>query len=366
MKQYNVMIKPASSACNLCCRYCFYADESRSRSVADYGRMSPETVQAILQRFLEQEADGFAFAFQGGEPTLAGLDFYRDFMERERGFRRGKVRHAIQTNGLLLDQQWARFLRQNHFLVGLSLDGNKASHDLYRVDRQGKGSFKHAFAAARLLEQNQVPFNILTVVTPQLARHIPSIFRFFQENGFRHQQYIPCMGPLEDGAGDYVPTPAQLESFLKTLFDIWYRELLGGNYVSIRFFDNLVYMLQGQAPELCSMCGHCNIQYLIEADGSVFPCDFYALDGYCLGNIRDCSLEEIDRRRRELRFIEDSLRPPEECRSCPWAYLCRNGCRRDRRPGPGGKNIYCAAYRGFFEYSYERLRQVAGGRGGRI
>ncbi len=359
MKRYNVMIKPASASCNMRCRYCFYTDESSSRQTASYGLMSREVVQSILEKFFSQPAGGFSFAFQGGEPTLAGLPFFQRFMDAEKSLSSVpiKAHHAMQTNGVLLDGVWADFLKENDFLVGLSLDGTRDIHNYFRVGADGKGSYQRTLAAAELLKRRRVPFNILTVVTPAAARHINAIFQDYKKRGFTYQQYIPCLAPLDGEANSFTPEPKLLASFWKRLFDLWHQELVQGNYISIRFFDNLVYMLQGKPPELCSMCGHCTIQYLIEADGSVFPCDFYALDEYRLGNILTDTLDDIDRRREELRFIQDSLQPPQECRGCRWAFLCRNGCRRER--DRAGKSIHCAAYREFFPYAYRRLAQAA-------
>ena len=361
MKRYNVMIKPASSACNMRCRYCFYADESCSRQTANYGRMPQEVSQSILEKFLSDPADSYAFAFQGGEPTLAGLPFFEEFVRTADAFARpgARVRYAIQTNGLLIDGAWAEFLRRRGFLVGLSIDGTRDIHNHFRPDAAGRDTYSRALRCAQLLGRQQVPFNILTVVTPTVAKHISAIFRDYQKNGFAYQQYIPCLAPLDGSADSFAPDAKLLGTFWKQLFDLWYKEFTSGNYISIRFFDNLVYMLQGREPELCSMCGHCNIQYLIEADGSVFPCDFYALDAYRLGNILTDSLEDIDRRRNELQFIQSSLQPPEACRRCQWGFLCRNGCRRERAQGPGGKNLYCEGYQDFFTYAYERLRLAA-------
>lgn len=361
MKQYSIMIKPGSALCNMRCRYCFYEDESSLRETASYGIMPQSTARRILEAFREQRGDRYAFVFQGGEPTLAGLDFFKGFsaMERELGYDKSRVSHAIQTNGQLIDRQWTGYFKENEYLVGLSLDGTREIHDYFRPDAAGEGTYRKVIRAAKLMDEAGVPFNILTVVTPSLARHISSVFRDFVKHDFRHQQYIICLPPMQEGEPGFTPDEATLARFLKQLFDLWYNEFMAGRYISVRYFDNLVYMLQGHSPELCSMCGHCSIQYLIEADGSVYPCDFYALDEYRLGNILSDSVEDIDRRRIELGFIQQSMTAPEECKRCRWAALCRNGCRRERQGGPGGRNIHCQAYTSFFEHAYPRLMQIA-------
>ena len=364
MPPLSILLKPASSACNLRCAYCFYADEASLRAVPNYGVMSKEVSRALIEKAAGAAEGNVSFLFQGGEPTLAGLDFYRDFVSHvEKTFpERLAVQYAIQTNGMLVDETWCRFFRENRFLVGLSLDGSRECHDRFRRDGAGKGSYDRVLQAARLLEQAGVEYNVLTVVTGYLAKHIQSVFGALCKGGFRFQQYIPCLDPLEEARGgqSFSLSPKQYEAFLKTLFDLWFRELEQGRYWSIRYFDNLVWMLGGHAPEQCSMRGCCGLQYLVEADGSVYPCDFYGLDAYRLGNIRQNSWAELDRTREELEFIKASQSVPEECGRCQWYPLCRNGCRRDRLTGAGGlgRNYYCSSYAGFFAYALPRLRRA--------
>ena len=364
MPPLSIMIKPASSRCNLRCAYCFYADEARLRETPDCGRMPEAVCRALIEKAVNAAEGSVSFLFQGGEPTLAGLDFYRRFVALVRASApRGlTVRYALQTNGTLLDEDWCRFFRENRFLVGLSLDGTRACHDRFRRDGEGRGTYDRVLRAARLLDRTGVAYNVLTVVTGTAARHIQSVFSSLCKNGFFYQQYIPCLDPLEGKRGGeaYSLSPGQYEAFLKTLFDLWYRELEQGRYYSIRYFDNLVWMLDGRPPEQCSMCGRCGVQYLVEADGSVYPCDFYALDQYRLGNILHGAWADLDRAREQMGFIRASEYVPEACRHCRWYPLCRNGCRRDRtaeadRPG---RNYYCEAYAGFFAYALPRLGRV--------
>ncbi|MCI8687032.1 MAG: anaerobic sulfatase maturase [Lawsonibacter sp.] len=364
MPPLSILVKPASSACNLRCAYCFYADEANIRAVPNYGMMPKEVRCALIEKAAGAAEGSVTFLFQGGEPTLAGLDFYREFVSQVRrtappGL---AVQYAIQTNGMRLDEEWCRFFRENRFLVGLSLDGNRACHDRFRRDAAGRGTYDRVRQAARLLDRAGVEYNILTVVTGYLARHIQSVFSALCRDGFSYQQYIPCLDPLEQARGGerFSLPPRQYEEFLKTLFDLWYRELEQGRYWSIRYFDNLVWMLGGHAPEQCSMRGCCGLQYLVEADGSVYPCDFYGLDQYRLGNVLQNSWQELDRAREEMGFIQESQRVPEECGRCQWYALCRNGCRRDRLTGEDGpgRNYYCAAYAGFFAYALPRLRRA--------
>ncbi len=361
MPPLSILLKPASSGCNLRCAYCFYADEAKVRTVPNYGRMPEAVSHALIEKAAKAAEGSITFLFQGGEPTLAGLDFFRDFVSHVKKTVPPKlaVYYAIQTNGTLLDQEWCRFFKENNFLAGLSLDGSRECHDRFRLDGNGKGTYDRVQQAARQLERAGVEYNVLTVVTGYLARHVQSAFSSLCRQGFRFQQYIPCLDPLEEerGGQGYSLSPARYEAFLKTLFDLWYRELEQGRYWSIRYFDNLLWMLEGHAPEQCSMRGCCGLQYLVEADGSVYPCDFYGLDEFRLGNIRDDAWEDLDRARESLGFIEASRRIPEKCGQCRWYPLCRNGCRRDRvlEGEELGRSYYCEAYAGFFTYALPRL-----------
>ena len=224
MPPLSILLKPASSGCNLRCAYCFYADEAGARSVPNYGLMSREVSHALIEKAAGAAEGSVSFLFQGGEPTLAGLDFFRDFTERVgQAVPRGlAVRYALQTNGTLLDGAWCRFLRENRFLAGLSLDGSRDCHDRFRRDGAGKGTYDRVVRAARLMEREGVEFNVLTVVTGYLARHIRSVFTALCGAGFRFQQYIPCLDPLmvERGGQGYSLGPAQYGTFLKTLFDL--------------------------------------------------------------------------------------------------------------------------------------------------
>ena len=203
MPQLNILIKPASGSCNMRCKYCFYADEAKKRAAPSFGAMSMETAENLVRRAVEYAGDGCVFGFQGGEPTLRGLDFFRDFVALVRKYNTGgaKVSYSIQTNGLLLDEQWAAFLKENDFLVGLSMDGDRQTHDLNRVDVKGSGTFSRVLRAARLLEKHEVPFNILTVVNSRVARNVESVYSFYKKNGLLYQQYIPCLDPSSSSGG---------------------------------------------------------------------------------------------------------------------------------------------------------------------
>ena len=357
MPPLSLLIKPASGRCNLACRYCFYRDVAQHRSRPDYGFMARETATALIYKVLDRAEGACTFSFQGGEPTLAGLDFYRFFVKQVNKYNRKglRVEYALQTNGVLIDEEWGRFLRENRFLVGLSLDGPEDIHNRYR-----EGSFSDAMRAVQVLRRNRVPVNILSVVTGNSASRVEEIYEFFREQGLWYQQYIPCIDPFEGTDEGYSLSGRQYGEFLKRLFDLWYRDVTRGIPVSIRYFENLMMILQGMQPECCGMTGQCMVQYVAEADGGVYPCDFYVTDRWYLGNIVQQSFPELEDTREKLRFSAQETWGPR-CRGCRYFSLCRGGCRRDREAGAGqtGSNRWCEAYRQFFDSALPRLLQLA-------
>ena len=365
MPPRNILLKPASGDCNLRCRYCFYHDEAANRACRSYGRMTLETLEAVISKSMAAAEGQCTFGFQGGEPTLAGLDFFRHVVALEQAYSRPGLRvyNALQTNGTLLDESWAAFLQENSFLVGVSLDGHQSLHDLYRKDAAGNGTFDRVMEGLRLLKAHQVPVNILTVVTAQTARNAREMSSFFRHMGFSYQQHIPCLDPLglPRGRQPYSLTPERYARFLISTFDFWFRERTEGRFLYNRYFDNLLGICLGRQPEACGMLGQCGIQYAVEADGSVYPCDFYMLDGYRLGNFRDNTVEELDQAREALGFVEQSRAIAPACRRCRWFPLCRGGCRRDRPETAAGElleNVYCPAYQTFFAHAAPRLEAL--------
>lgn len=352
--------------CNLNCRYCFYRDITKKREQSSYGFMTEETLEAVIQKGLSYAGQDCTIAFQGGEPTLAGLDFYKTVVELEKKHNKKGVRvhNAIQTNGIGLDAAWADFFRDNNFLVGISLDGVKQTHDINRVDSREDGTYQRVIEAIRLLDSRRVEYNVLTVVNRQTAPRAGRIYNFYKRMGLSYLQFIPCLDPYGDtpGAMPYSLTAADYGTFLCTLFDLWYRDVKKGEGCSIRQFENYIEMLLGFPPEACGMIGVCGMQHVVEADGSVYPCDFYVLDGFRLGNLRTDSFETINRRREALGFVEASRKIDPECRSCRFFPLCRGGCRRHRPVNPDGtlgRNIFCESYKRFFSYTEERLTELA-------
>ncbi|MFU0833520.1 MAG: Cysteine-type anaerobic sulfatase-maturating enzyme [Oscillospiraceae bacterium] len=366
MPPISLLIKPASSSCNLQCTYCFYRSLSESRNVACYGMMDENLLEQIVKKTLAY-ADGSAtFAFQGGEPTLAGLDFFKKLLEFEKKYNinQVKIQNNIQTNGIAIDEHWGEFLAKNHFLIGISLDGPKEIHDANRVDNRGMGSYNRVMQTIRIFDRFHVEYNILCVVNSITARHAQKIYEFFKKNHFDYLQFIPCLDPLEEQPGQkkYSLTPEKYAYFLKTLFNLWYKDFQDGRMISIRYFDNLIGMLMGYAPESCGMSGHCQCQYVIEADGGVYPCDYYVTDEWRLGNISDNEFGDFTRTPQFKKFIQDSTYISPECTKCKWFHICRGGCRRNREPFQDGKpklNYFCKSYQEFFEEAMPRLQKIA-------
>ena len=358
-----LLIKSASGKCDMACRYCFYADEVESRSIKDHGMMDTATAHLLIDKALDG-ATSVAFGFQGGEPTLSGLPFFQDFTAYAKEKAAGRpVSFTIQTNGRHITQEWASFLHDEGFLVGLSLDGPKKTHDLYRHDKGGNGTFKDVFNTMRLLQKADVDHNILITVTEDTARHADEVYDFMKRNGEAHLQFIPCIDPMEGrGTRPWSLTAGSYGRFLIRLFKLYKRDWERGSYVSVRYFDNLVHLLLTGVAEECGMNGRCGDYFVVEADGTLYPCDFYVLDGYCLGDIHECTFDEADKRRHELGFVEASLKVEDECRTCQWYRLCRGGCRRDREDFQDGglkKSCLCPAYKAFFSACANDIAAIA-------
>lgn len=355
MKEMSLLIKPASSACQLNCSYCFYKDVSHHRRCENNGIMSYEVCVALIHKVCNQIEDSgtITFAFQGGEPLLAGLPYFQQFCKcvNQEKKPHQTIQYAIQTNGCLLDDAWCEFFRIQDFLVGISLDGYAQNHDGFRKDAKGKGSHKQALRAIALLKKYQIPFNILTVLTRQLANHPDKLYRFYQEHNLMHIQLIPCLADLDKEETAYALTPQRFASFYKPFFDLWIKEL-PTQYRSISLFDNLLRLLQDQLPAQCGMFGRCFMQMVIESDGSVYPCDFYVLDEHSCGNILQDDLETIMHHPHAEHFMKQGPLGCRLCPTCPYQAICHGNCKRSS--DAYYRDNYCG-YKDFLDYSMPRL-----------
>ncbi|MCC8025373.1 MAG: anaerobic sulfatase maturase [Clostridium sp.] len=360
MPPIQLLIKPVSGTCNLKCSYCFYCDEMEKREKANYGFMSEGMLETAVKETLRYARGRCGFAFQGGEPTLAGLPFYRKLLEFQEKYNTNKVSvtNAIQTNGYGITREWAQFLAENHFLVGVSLDGTKYTHDAYRRTPQGEGTFARIMDGIALLEKHHAEFNILTVVNRRTAQAVSKLYSFYQKHGWRYLQFIPCLDPMgeEPGEREYSLTPKMYGEFLCRLFDLWYEDLKKGKQPYIRLFENYIAILMGYEAEACDQRGCCSVQYVTEADGSVYACDFYVTDEFYLGRFGENSLEEMRRKGEELGFDGRERAGQEACLGCPCYRLCRGGCRRH---WSRGRNYFCPGFRAFFQACLPRMLEIA-------
>ena len=361
MPQATLLIKPVSNTCNMRCRYCFYADVSKHREIASFGMMNRQTCDALVRKALNYADDYCSFGFQGGEPTLAGLDFYKNIVKLQHEYNHNNVKiyNSIQTNGYKIDKEWAEFFAENNFLAGLSLDGIKETHEPYRPAADGLGTYEHVLETAELFTESGVDFNIICVVNNDVASHPKEIYSALKK--YKYLQFIPCLDDFGEQGQKYSPDVANYASFLKNTFDEYYYDYIHGDYVSIRNFDNYLSILLGNPPEQCGMSGVCTCYFLVEADGSVYPCDFYVLDEWRIGNVNEHSFTRMAKSPPAKEFINISRQVNADCRVCEWRGLCRGGCRRYREPYAGGilpKNALCEAYIGFFEYAYDKMQEI--------
>ncbi|NDO67768.1 anaerobic sulfatase maturase [Schaedlerella arabinosiphila] len=366
MPAVSVLMKPASSLCNLSCDYCFYCDEAEKRSQKSFGFMSLQTLKNVIRKTMLRAEGTVSYAFQGGEPSLRGLDFFRQAAAWQKQYNQNHVRvqNAFQTNGYLIDEEWCEFFWEHQFLVGLSLDGTPEIHNSLRHDRKSGGeTFDRISYSADLMDAYGVDYNILTVVTPAVAKNIAGVYSYYKERGWNYQQYIACLDPLGEkhGHASHSLTPEVYGEFLIDLFFLWSRDLKNGKQPYIRQFENWIGLSAGYLAESCDQRGVCAIQNVVEADGSVYPCDFYMLDEYRLGNFNEDRLDAIDARREALGFVERSRQLDSECRQCKYYRICRGGCQRNRDFNPATglyENYFCPAYRMFFDRYYGEITEI--------
>jgi len=358
------MFKTVSAACNLDCAYCYHRESSRG---ADRRALDPELLEKVIPEVMAYTADAGAasFSWQGGEPTLAGLGFFRKAVALEaRHARPGTViDNSLQTNGVLIDDEWARFFAAHHFLVGVSLDGPERIHDAARRDRGGRGSFARAMAGLDALRRRGAEVNVLTVIGPHNAGEAEALWGFFAAEGIAHVQLLPAMAfqatePLAPAS--YLVDAEAYGALLVALFDRWYGD--GLPHVSIRTFDNLAMSYAGLGAELCVHADRCDSGLVVAADGCAYPCDFYLHEDFRLGDLATDPLAAVAESAARREFSNRKRPLPDDCARCSWLPRCRGGCPRNRvgsAAAKAGPDLLCPSYRRLLEHAGTRLEALA-------
>jgi uncharacterized protein len=361
MQPFQLLIKPVSFDCNLRCKYCFYLDVSSEYPEKEHPRMNKETLEEMISQYLKFRFPESIFGWQGGEPTLAGLDFFREVvtLQQKYGEKGQVIGNALQTNGVLINQEWAEFLDRYKFLIGLSLDGPKDVHDRYRRSIGGKSVWKKVMNAANLFQQNSVEFNILCVVSKANVNRVLDVYQFFIKNNFRYLQFIPALeADSSDKKASFSINMKQYGKFLCDLFDLWVKN---PNQASIRLFNALLGHFLGESQGFCTLEKNCANYLLIEHNGDVYPCDFFVQKKYKLGNLKEDSFSEI-KHTRDTTFLHYKNDLSDKCRSCQWLTLCYGGCVKDRffpdNPHPK-RTYYCEGYQRFFAHTVPWFREQA-------
>ncbi|MFA6627866.1 MAG: radical SAM protein [Bacilli bacterium] len=353
MNVVSLLIKPASGQCNLRCHYCFYHDLLTEKQGVYYDVMSTDTLFMLLKDAFCTTKDALVLSFQGGEPLLAGISYYEMVIKLVDRFnnRRIPVSFSIQTNGILLNNEWCHFLKDHHFLVGISLDGPMELHEANRGP-----NYQQVLSSIQLLEQYQIEFNVLSVVTKQHYQEAKHLYQFFKEQHLPYLQFIPCV-PLHQKSKkeEYCLTSEEYFVFLDDLFSCWFQDIMGENPVSIRLFDNFVAILLGLKANSCDLNQSCGVGVIVEANGDCYPCDFFVEKDYFLGNVLTSSLTSVLENPVRKAFSESSKRLLPTCLVCPFRSLCQGGCQKYRNQS----YIYCETMKRFFNKHIIELQTVA-------
>lgn len=361
-----VLVKPSGPDCNMRCTYCFYLEKSELFSSTKVHRMSEEVLEAMVKQMMMFGEPQVSFGWQGGEPTLMGLEFFEKAIYYQEQYGMGRVvGNGLQTNGILIDEKWAKFLKKYNFLVGLSLDGPEHVHDRYRFLRNGKGSWRKVVDKAKLLLDNGVAVNALTVVNDYSADFPEEIYNFHKSLGLNFMQFIPCVepDPLRDGrAAPFSVSAEKYGRFLCKVFDLWYADIRDGvATTSVRFFDSVFHVYVGLTPPDCTLLDECGVYVVVEHNGDVYSCDFFVKPEWKLGNVLEGNLYSM--LNSEKQFIFGALKAslPDVCKSCKWLKYCKGGCTKDRIRVAEDRGVshFCKSYKMFFEHAHDRLVMLA-------
>ena len=370
-KPLYVMLKPAGAHCNLACKYCYYLEKNKLYPTAQRHLMSDEMLEQFTREYIEaQTMNQVLFTWHGGEPLLRSIDFYRkalSLQQKYAGDRR--IDNVIQTNGTLLTDEWCEFFAQNHWLVGISIDGPQPYHDHYRLTAAGKPSWKKVMQGIKLLKKHGVEWNAMAVVNAYNANHPLEFYRFFKENGCQFLQFTPIVERLtrhEDGRtlasfadkdeislSEASVAPEQWGYFLCAIFDEWVRKDVGKIFVEI--FDCTLANWMGISPGICAYSKECGHAGVMEHNGDVYSCDHFVFPEYKLGNIRDHSLIDMlygEQQQEFSRLKHSSL--PRQCKECDMEFACHGECPKNRfmkdKYGDSGLNYLCPSYYHYYQH----------------
>lgn len=369
---FHVMLKPRGAICNLDCKYCYFLAKEMMYPGSRF-RMADDLLETYTKQYIAaQRVPEVTFAWQGGEPTLMGLDFFKRAVELQQQYRKPgmHIHNAFQTNGVLLDDDWCRFFHQHNFLIGLSVDGPKPIHDAYRVDKGGRPTFDRVMAGLALLKKHKVEFNILTTVHAANADHGVEVYRCLRDEvGTQFMQFIPIVerdnetGYQEgDEVTDRSLTAEQYGRFLISIFDEWVRRDVGRVFVQI--FDVALAAWAGERPGLCIFEETCGLALAMEHNGDLFACDHFVEPNYRLGNIQEIPLIDMVASAEQRQFgLDKRDKLPQYCRECEVRFVCNGGCPKDRfintPAGEPGLNYLCGGFRTFFNYIDRPMRFMA-------
>ncbi|MFW9901291.1 MAG: anaerobic sulfatase maturase [Candidatus Thorarchaeota archaeon] len=362
MKNFSLLIKPASADCNLRCEYCFYIDHLERTK--DTPRMSDEVLEKMITSYMETNQNNYyTFGWQGGEPMIMGLKFFQKVVEFQKFYAPSGavISNGLQTNGTLITDDFAHFLGEYKFLLGVSLDGPAYIHDYYRKTIGKKPSHHLVIKGIERLRQNKVEFNILILVNNENVKKANEIYHYLREQGFYYHQYIPCVEYNEkNNPESFSITGEEWGNFLCALFDEWIKEDI--NKVSIRLFDSILEYLVYGRYNVCHMDKNCCQYFVIEYDGSVYPCDFFVRDDLLLGNVLYDEWDVILKSPIYYKFGQQKSKWHQNCNSCPFIDLCHGDCQKFRIGGSNNSNnlsFLCKGWKRFYAYTLPRFEMIA-------
>lgn len=355
----SVLVKPVSARCNCACEYCFYMRPTDPYQGVKTHCMTDEVLRSFLRQHLQNAPGQVVFSWQGGEPLLAGIEFYRSVVRYQMLYGRDGqvVGNGFQTNATMITDEWAALFRNFNFLVGVSLDGPEDIHGTYRHYRDGRNTFSDVMRSIDVLRKWNVEFNVLVVVSDVSMTQAERIIDFFLREGITYLQFIPCVETMPDGSlKPFSVTPEGFGEFLKTAFDLWYDEPTPR--FSERVFENLVARAAGFEHEVCELAETCGSYFVVEHNGDVYPCDFHVRKELLLGNLMQQPLKEIATSKKAYAFAIAKQHNTPECDGCEWLSICNRGCPR-LRIRPGAKSYLCESYKMLFEHAESRIKRLA-------